>query len=177
MQRDQFFSFKPWLKKYTTTREKPVSFAGAAQLVVSCDYKEGYIIKTDYQFSNNGSNTYRCRLQKGRKPYAPKLFDLGAAPLKVKYPTDRLLSGNKVEDLECLISFVYGASQEWLMSLIARQKELQPAAMKKKKGKRGRPRVTAPATPSESEDEDDDSLDLAASDSENELQDYDFYSQ
>ena len=123
MKRDNFLDVKS-LVNYVTKRATPVSFANACQLVVSCGYMEGYMIKTDYDFQDTPQNTYRCRLMKGKKRYTVQDFNLSSLPLPVKYEQERVLNPQKVKDLQTLAQFMWPVSKNWMLSLVERQKEL-----------------------------------------------------
>ena len=125
LERKDIFNMKDMTKYVSTSRQRPVSFKGASQLVITAAYKEGYIIKTDHDFKDTSTNTHRCRLMKGNKRYSSKAFDLSTVPLSQKYQTDRLLNKNKVKDLQRFIPYVDGSvSKQWLLDLISRQKKL-----------------------------------------------------
>ena len=126
MERQEFYDIKA-LAKFVTKRQTQTSFSKACQLVVNSSYKEGYVIKTNYEFGDSDSNMRKCRLMKTNKRYSAKLFDLSTVPLVAKYPTERLLNPRKVKDLETLSQFLGPSSREWLLDLIHRQKVLETA--------------------------------------------------
>ena len=123
MERDDFKDIKQ-LGKFITKRQTPVSFAKACQLVVDMGYKEGYLIKTDYNFLDTEENTHRCRLMKTNRRYSSKLFDLSNCPLAPKYPCERLLNPAKVRDLERLAKLMTPTSEAWTLEVVRIQKEM-----------------------------------------------------
>ena len=150
MKREDFVDVKV-LSKYITKRSTPVPFSSACQLVVSFRYKEGYLIKTDYDFNDFQQNVHECRVMKTSRRYSQKLFNLADVQLPLKYQTERLLNPLKTENLRRFLGFVGQGSHDWLAALIYRQKELQEANLQ----------VSRP-------DEED-----VGSDQENDLMDYD----
>ena len=123
MKREEFFDVKQ-LINYVTKRQTPVSFSKACQLVVTHKYKEGYIIKTDHNLQDTPNNVHHCRLMKGAKKYSPKMFNLADVQLVPKYPEERLLNEQKVNDLQRLMQFLGPFSKNWMRDLLSRQKDL-----------------------------------------------------
>lgn len=150
MEREEFLDVKV-LSKYVTKRPTAFPFSRASQLVVTFRYKEGYLIKTDYDFADLATNVTECRVMKTNRRYSPKLFNLADVPLPSKYPTERLLNPMKTKNLESILGFLGQTSKAWFQDLIQRQKELQGSNVQV----------------SVADDED------VGSDSENDLLDYD----
>lgn len=150
MQREDFVDIK-CLMKGVTRRKTDVNFSNATQLIVTYQYKEGFLLKTDYNMMSDDTNTIRCRLMKGQAKYSPKLFDLSQIDMPVKYATPRALDKKKVDDLRSMLSLVKPSARPWLQQLIDTQQELAD---------RG-------AQPALADDED------VGSDCENDQQDYD----
>ena len=124
MQQEDFFDCKA-LQDMVTKRKPDVGFSKASQLVVSCEYKEGYMIKTNYNLEGDDANaTTHCRLMKTKKKYAPSLFDLSRVQLKQKYLTAKLIPTKKTEDLKKLRDYVNLHAKEFLDKLVAEQERL-----------------------------------------------------
>ena len=126
MKSDDFLNIKT-LAEYVTRRATGGTFHIARQLVVDKNYKEGYLLKSDYVLGVDDSpNTTKCRLMKSRKGYNKKLFDLSSVTLAPKYPELRRLDGKKVKDLQTLTQFLGpSSSRNWLVSFVEQQRELQ----------------------------------------------------
>ena len=150
MKREEFLDVKVLLK-YITKRPTPVPFSSACQLVCTYRYKEGYFIKTDYDFNDMNTNVNECRVMKTNRRYSAKLFNLSEVQLPIKYETERLLNPLKTKNLESLMAFLGAASKQWYKDLIARQKQLQKSNLQ-----------------ASCQDEED-----VGSDCENDLMDYD----
>ena len=122
MKREDFLDIKILLQ-HVTKRQTEVNFSKSCQLVVTYQYKEGYLIKNDYDFKSDDS-AVRSRLMKGMKKYSPKLFNLSEVQLQSKYATARVLNKQKVDDLSKIIDFVLPVAKNWLRQLITEQREL-----------------------------------------------------
>lgn len=157
MERAEFFDFKA-LKAHVTKRHHDMLFSQSCQLVVTMGYKEGFLMKSSYDFTDDQVDTHRCRLQKGRMnvKYSAKLFDLSTVPLVPKYTTPRCLNKDKVNDLEKLLDYVHSNAREWMRELIAEQRSLQSHGV-------------APVEPTK----DDERHDQQDEDLENNIHDYD----
>ena len=123
MQRQDFVDIKG-LMKGVTKRKTAINFSTASQLIVTYQYKEGFLLKTDYNFKSDDTNTFRCRLMKGQAKYSPKMFDLSNMKLLMKYPAARVLDKKKVDDLRSMLDYLLPLSREWLQKLITTQQEL-----------------------------------------------------
>ena len=150
MQRENFVDIK-CLMTAVTRRKTNVNFSNATQLIVTYQYKEGFLLKTDYNMTSDDKNAVRCRLMKGQGKYSCKQFDLSKIDLPVKYSSPRALDKKKVDDLRSMLGCVNPVAKEWMQQLINTQQELAA------KG-------TLPAV---ADDED------VGSDCENDQQDYD----
>ena len=122
MKREDFLDIKV-LMQHITKRQTEVNFSKACQLIVTYQYKEGYMLKNDYDFKSDDS-AHRSRLMKGMRKYAAKIFDLSQVQLQSKYETERVLHKNKVDDLSRMVDLVLPFAQTWLKQLIAKQREL-----------------------------------------------------
>ena len=122
MKREDFVDIKILLQ-HVTKRQTEVAFSKACQLVVTYQYKEGYLLKNDYDFKSDDT-AIRSRLMKSTKKYSPKLFNLSSIELQPKYATARVLNKNKVDDLSKIIDFVFPVAKNWLRELIAEQRQL-----------------------------------------------------
>ena len=130
MMREEFLDFKA-LAKFVTKRPTRLPFSHARQLVVDSGYKEGYILKSDYNLADSDSRQgcFRSRLMKGNAKYADKAFNLSHFPLQPKYPHELLLNPQKIRDLTSLIRFMGSTTScEWMQTLTDRQRELQNEA-------------------------------------------------
>ena len=124
MQQEDFFDCKA-LQDHVTKRKTDVAFSKACQLVVTCEYKEGFLLKTSYNLTaDEETDTTRCRLMKTKKKYAPSLFNLSSVELKQKYLTARILPDKKTEDLRKLCDYVCPDTKAFLNNLIAEQQRL-----------------------------------------------------
>ena len=123
MERDDFLDIKPLLTYVSKRPTGPVSFSGARQLVVDAFYKEGFMVKGDYDLSD--TNAHQVRLMKGNRNYSHKFFNLSSVPLYPLYDEDRKLQAKKVQDLGKLQRFMGPASQQWYAELLSKQRSSQ----------------------------------------------------
>ena len=124
LEREDFKDIK-LLAKHITKRLPPTEkFSKACQLVLDSGYKEGYLLKTDYDANDTADNTQYVRLQKAKGDYSRKSFDLSEVPLKVKYTEERLLNPDKIKDLITLSRLMPPASEAWTKQTINKQQEL-----------------------------------------------------
>ena len=121
--KEDFFNFRE-LENHITKRKTDVPFSKARQLVVSYDYKEGYLLKTSYNLTDDDTDTYRSRLMKGNQKYSPSLFDLSTVAVPPAYPVAIVLNLKKLENLKCLRDYVSLYAKEWLTNLINAQDQL-----------------------------------------------------
>ena len=123
MKREDFLDIKVLLQHVTKRPTTEVNFSKARQLVVTYQYKEGYLLKDDCDFKSDDT-AVRSRLMKGVKKYSPKVFNLAEVPLQSKYVTARVLNKVKFDDLTKVIQFLLPAAQNWLRQLLDEQKVL-----------------------------------------------------
>lgn len=100
------------------TKRQVVGFSQACHLVADITFQEGYYAKNYYSFDDTPANVTKVRVVKGRAKYARERFDLSSVALMPKYPTERLLTPRKCNDLRSLLSFLESDDQTWLNSLL-----------------------------------------------------------
>ena len=101
MEQSNFFYYVA-LSKYITQR-KPIgtSFRDCRKILIRVGYREGYYIKSDYEFDNN--NTAPVCLMKRNQPWSRRLFDLAAQEFPLKYGKPIVLRPEKIADLKSLL--------------------------------------------------------------------------
>ena len=119
MEREDFLDIEIMMKSKIATR-RPVTekaFQTAAQIIVTSDYPQCYILKDKYDLDDkDGKNVSVVHYTNKNKK-----FDLGQVDLPHKYHQERILDNLKVKDLQNLIMFV-GEAGGLVQDLVDRQK-------------------------------------------------------
>lgn len=105
------------LKNRITQRKATGSaFKNSRKIILKQDYKEGYLLKSDY--NNDTRNIVKVRLMPGREPFRADLFDLGALNLPQKYTSPVRLSREKLDDLKTLLPLLPATKPYYYEDLI-----------------------------------------------------------
>ena len=125
MKREDFFDVKKvLLSKVTIRRTSEAKFSSASQIVLPFDFKEGYVLKEDYDPEDG--NCTPVRLMPGRKKYDSTKFNLSRYAMQPKYQTERVLKPEKVRDLQALTVFIINQERRaWLEGLVQSQNHLR----------------------------------------------------
>ena len=120
MAQDQFLDFGVLQKNITKRKSKEFDFQDARVIVFDASYKEGFVIKEDYE---EGSQEHKVRLQPGRKKtYCRDLFNLSSVQLTPKYNAPIPIPPEKVNDLKDLLAYIHPSSKaDYFRSIIAAQ--------------------------------------------------------
>ena len=98
---------------------KDKAFQTAAQIIVTHEYPQGYILKSDYNIPDT-EGEYCCVVPPKTKK---ELFTLSNVSLEPKYKQDRQLNPNKLKDLQSMKIFLADRG-EWITVLLRHQNEL-----------------------------------------------------
>ena len=142
MEREDFLDIEIMLKSQIATR-RPVlakAFQTAAQIIVTSDYPQGYILKDKYDLDDKDGKKVSVVHHTNKN----KKFDLGQVDLPHKYPQERILDNLKVKDLQNLMMFM-GEAGGWIKDLVDRQKALDSS--------------TAPNSPTDEGEDDPEEVD------------------
>ena len=123
MQRSDFLDVRTLLDH--VTKRKAPGFSKASQIVVDGSYREGFMLKTSYEFADDPEWTHKTRIMPGKQRYSPKNFNLNDVELRPKYATARPLQKEKLDDLKSLHCLLDLPGKAWVDSVIAEQQELQ----------------------------------------------------
>lgn len=125
MLRDNFKDYNTLLTMVTKRKVAGVKFAAASQIIASENYMEGYMLKDDFDVPDQVA--HKVKLMPSRRAYSPDFFDLSTVNLPVKYQYDRLLTREKITDLQYLTDeFIAQAdNRQWWRDLLLRQQDLR----------------------------------------------------
>ena len=94
------------------------AFQTAAQIVVTSDYPQGYILKSSYNMLDiNG-----LKVKAVHHKVSENDFDLSKVVLTPKYPQEWKIDKAKLKDLEYLKQYMSEAEGSWIKDLIEQQK-------------------------------------------------------
>ena len=108
---------------------KDKAFQTAAQIIVTHEYPQGYILKSDYNIPDAEGEYCYVVPPKTKK----ELFNLSNVSLEPKYKQDRQLNSNKLKDLQSMKVFLADQG-EWITDLLKRQNELYGTYVAAKSG-------------------------------------------
>ena len=100
MVRENFLDVNFLLGRITKRKVAGRLFSSAAQIVVAAEYKEGYLLKPDYDTLDAAAT--KVRVMQGMRRFSAAEFNLAREDLPLKYASERLLQKEKVDDLEAL---------------------------------------------------------------------------
>ena len=89
-------------------------------IIISKDVRYGYILKGDYDISDEKGVIAEVHLPKTKKVN----FDLSKVVLSPKYKTEIKLDLLKINDLKCLAEFTIGEHKKWWQDFFSRQEKL-----------------------------------------------------
>ena len=121
MEREDFLDIEIMMKSKIATR-RPVTekaFQTAAQIIVTSDYPQCYILKDKYDLDDKDGRKVNVVHHTNKN----KKFDLGQLDLPPKYHQERILDNLKVKDLQNLMSYM-GEAGGWVQDLVDRQNAL-----------------------------------------------------
>lgn len=124
MLREDFKDYNTLLKMVTKRKVPGGKFAAASQIIASENYMEGYMLKDGFDVPDQGA--HKVKLMPSRRAYSPDLFNLSTVNLPVKYQHDRMLTREKITDIQYLTDeFIANAdNRRWWRDLLLRQQDL-----------------------------------------------------
>ncbi|MPC50276.1 hypothetical protein E2C01_044098 [Portunus trituberculatus] len=116
MQKEEFYNLNFLVKAVTKHKASQGKFSKSYPIVVKDRYKEGFLLKDHY--SGIDEDTFKVRLQPGRKFYALGNSHLENVNIIHKYNQERLLKKSKVDQLKSLLPFYPNPNKRaWLEGL------------------------------------------------------------